>query len=77
MQLGQSTLFGREFSELVSPYRIHGNHVPFVLESLLVFCRILLSFKTLLYQSSYFIAILSGLSAIEFIVSPTARLSEW
>ena len=30
----------RGFSELVSPYRIHGNHIPFVTKKkMLVFCE--------------------------------------
>ena len=56
MKLGQSTLLGGEYSELVSSYRMHGNHVPFVQKFSLFSVEFCLSFRTLLYQFSDFIS---------------------
>ena len=63
MQLRQSTMLGRGFSELLSPYRTHGNHVSqkFCLFSMKYF----LSFRTLLYQFSDFISDIKCLSSME------------
>ena len=43
-QTFQNDTVGQGFLELVSPYHIHGNHIPFVPEILLVFCGILALF---------------------------------
>ena len=76
-----SPLVGREFSELVSPYHIHGNHGPFDPNILLVcfLCEFCLSFRTLLYQLSAFISHIKCVfqQTNFFIVSTTARLSKW